>query len=628
MNSGPVETIRRTILDAVEMICVLPRLAVTAICLCLAGCKLPTNAQPNRSAPPTYYVGPQGDDGMEGTSLQTAWRTLPWAISQLRGGDTLTVLPGDYYLDDAGLVLDSLDGTAERPTRIVSQTPGKARLIVDPTRVSADAPPKNWENIGERLYSRPLRHPERLACGFAGDVYFHNYRRLDDLLAARNRTEGYHRGGDYFDGPDYGLAQENEQLFVKIPPGVDPDQIQFVWNGAPAVSIHRSPNLVFDGFCIEGRSTAIHVTAQSPGVMIRNCLFKGATYGVMTDADFSVIEWCELYFPGLSGFNRELMKRGTLIYYFMKDRGLEGGMVYSFKVPSPRFMEARYNYIHDMFDGDGLGQFDDSVIHHNVYHDCFDNAVELEPNVKGKAGRNLRFCENWISGYSRGIISHQQNGVTREQAIQGGWRMEGPHFVHHNIIIADGNYDQGWRPWTVIKCRPWNDTVKIHYYHNLILARTRTDLFWNDSKWQAGLANMEWKNNVLLFPKWISTAPPPFTGEANALVAPHSITRLVGPHGIHSEKMEIFGYHDTESFDPRPPEKSPILAIRVILLDTSFIDDLQNTTVGPFTPDTPAVNDWPRPHHRHFSAEPSSTRHFIPPDATMPQTKVPQSKAP
>lgn len=570
-------------------------------------------SQVDKSASPyigkTYYLAADGDDANDGKRVKAAWGTWSHASSALAPGDMLVVLPGIYDLGDGGITLSGLGPCPSgNPTRIVSQQPGTVTLKATAINNA------EWQPLDNGLYQLAYNDGTSIVCGFTGETYLHNYRSLQDLKDGRNKTEGYHRGGEYFNGPSYGLAYDEGNLYLKPPPGVQsPAGVQLVRATNPLVSIHNSPELIFDGFQLQGRSTAINIDQDSPGVAVHNCLILAATYGVMTDADNTLVAWCEFTVPGLDGFNEKLMEHGTYIYYFMKERGLEGGLVYSKKVPAPRFLEARYNYIHRVFDGDGLGQFDDSTIHHSIYHHCFDNAVEFEPNVKGKAGANLRFYLNRVSGYSRGYLSHQQNGVSREQAEQGGWHMEGPHYVHHNVIVADGNNKKnGWKPWTVIKSRPWNNNIAINYAHNLIYARTHANLFWSMPEWTSGLAGMHWQNNVILMPEGVVESPLPFTGTCNALFAPSPNPAFTGEYGLYVTDLSALKYRDNKpSVYPSPLRGSP-LTDHAERINAPWMHGFQNETIGPFAPNEAIDSGWPRPAARTFAPRDTVSERLYP----------------
>ncbi len=51
------------------------------------------------ASPSTYYVSPNGDDSNPGT-MEKPWKSLSVAVSRLKPGDTLILLPGEYLLRD------------------------------------------------------------------------------------------------------------------------------------------------------------------------------------------------------------------------------------------------------------------------------------------------------------------------------------------------------------------------------------------------------------------------------------------------------------------------------------------------------------------------------------------------
>lgn len=62
-----------------------------------------------------FYVAPDGSDAADGTSLETAWQTLPFAVHQITGGDTLYVRGGVYR---GRTVFTNNSGSVEAPIRI------------------------------------------------------------------------------------------------------------------------------------------------------------------------------------------------------------------------------------------------------------------------------------------------------------------------------------------------------------------------------------------------------------------------------------------------------------------------------------------------------------------------------
>uniref|UniRef100_UPI0035684F96 hypothetical protein n=1 Tax=Roseovarius sp. TaxID=1486281 RepID=UPI0035684F96 len=71
-----------------------------------------------------YFVGPQGDDSADGLSVEQAWGSLEHALAELKAGDTLYLLPGEY--DKA--VRASLAGADDAPIKLRGR--GKKPVLV------------------------------------------------------------------------------------------------------------------------------------------------------------------------------------------------------------------------------------------------------------------------------------------------------------------------------------------------------------------------------------------------------------------------------------------------------------------------------------------------------------------
>lgn len=65
--------------------------------------------------PHHYYVAPQGDDDASGESPVTAFATLQHALAQVQPGDTIHLLPGDYFEN----VISQVDGRVDAPITIM-----------------------------------------------------------------------------------------------------------------------------------------------------------------------------------------------------------------------------------------------------------------------------------------------------------------------------------------------------------------------------------------------------------------------------------------------------------------------------------------------------------------------------
>lgn len=68
--------------------------------------------------PHHYYVAPHGDDNATGESATTAFATLQRALDLVQPGDTIHLLPGDYFEN----VVSRVDGRADAPITLIGAT--------------------------------------------------------------------------------------------------------------------------------------------------------------------------------------------------------------------------------------------------------------------------------------------------------------------------------------------------------------------------------------------------------------------------------------------------------------------------------------------------------------------------
>jgi len=74
-----------------------------------------------------YFVAKSGDDSAAGTSEAAPLATITKGISVLKPGDTLTILPGEYF----EAVTTAISGTADAPITIRAQRPGTVTMRGD-----------------------------------------------------------------------------------------------------------------------------------------------------------------------------------------------------------------------------------------------------------------------------------------------------------------------------------------------------------------------------------------------------------------------------------------------------------------------------------------------------------------
>lgn len=267
----------------------MPQLPTLAVLLTLSGLiNLAVLAQSDVQPRRTLYVSPAGDDTHDGSTAETAWRSLSFAATQTEPGDLVLVAAGVYREQ---VVLDR-PGTAEAPI-VFRATPGEEVVVTaalpDTHWQQTQAASATWwttcEEAPARLLDRRTMRKsvmvfsQELAEEMPGSYYFdadskrlyvHPFQRLtpseagivvtgpDNLYAAgflvtasHNRIEGfvlpYHAAGLSFRyNPEHCVASGN-RLYGG-------DHGIFV-NGAKHLTLTNNDIFLNDGFGIELRSS-------------------------------------------------------------------------------------------------------------------------------------------------------------------------------------------------------------------------------------------------------------------------------------------------------------------------------------------------------------------------------------
>ncbi|MDH3664487.1 MAG: hypothetical protein OEU92_31485, partial [Alphaproteobacteria bacterium] len=435
------------------------------------------------------HVDQRAREGGDG-SQQHPLTTISAAAEIARGGDRIIVAPGTYYERPE---FENLGSTADQPVWIKAERPGEVTI----SAMWPDAAEGRvaWRAVGKGVYAAPHEAP---LFGHFEEAFLFRFNTVEDLLAAK--------AGDV-DMPPYGFGAENGLVYVRLPDGLDPNgqKLKFSAKKAAVLSVVNSAYVIIDGFRIEGagEGRCIAFDAESHHAIIRNTVMTSCRHGVRL-ADHGLIEWSEYSYPGFHAFAEDIRKRNgsaTAVYDLVKSyhakNWLEGGLAISFgRDHASKHTEFRYNFIHQTFDGEQLGQFEYASSHHNVYMHNYDNHVEFE-SWADHGARELRLHDSLLLAAALGPLSHQ------DASVKTG--MIGPHHVYRNVVF--GFDDHGWDSWTVIKSKVKNPSFKGLYYENNLLwsdGRSPDDdgtnqgpgyLFWDDQRRDV----FELKNNIIIF---------------------------------------------------------------------------------------------------------------------------------
>lgn len=592
------------------------------------------------------YVHPDlGDDANDGATPGKALRSLDKAIRGLQAGDMVVLGPGVFYTP--GVVLKGAAGTEERPIHLRAEPRGAATISSAWPDAAEGLVP--WKSEGEGLWSAPYpsraggtSQDRRAMGGFrsaSGSAYFlFGMRSLEDLLSpAVPLTWDAYTPATPMPWPGYGFALEGGRCWLRTPGAEDPNGRPVIIGGYTnfencLLSLDGSTHIVLDGIRFEGAGDkALRAYRNSPYTRIRNCIVEWCRIGFAPDDD-ALVEWCEYTYPGYKRFADDLKRLQVAnglhvlnpMFGFVKKyhgAGTEGHLTARAwtepkedrGVGSLR-CEARFNYIHETFDGQSLGGWSDSRSHHNVFVYQYDNAVEFEAGAPSQS-RNNRFDHNLVIAAQYGAISHQD---ATEQPM-------GPQWVERNVIL--GNFpsgytgpgrekhgdcdsaDDAWRPWVVSKFLAPNANA-ISYDHNLIWMQSG-GLLWLKPETAESRSKMNWRNNVLIFEQGLSQSlqHPGTRNLANVWVGPRPEPEIQGVDGQHLAAIGDLHLAGIADLDFRPQAGSPLLDRGLPLECYAPVPD-GRPDLGPFEAgeDPDRVGGvWPRPLERVFNTAPLQT---------------------
>ena len=226
-------------------------------------------------APATeYFIAPNGQDEQEGTSLQTAMKTIQSAIKRLHPGDVLTIAPGEYQQR----FTIPQKATIDRPMTIRAAIPGfsiiRGSVPIRPFQLVA----------GKRfVWATPSERPVyRIIEMDTGEAYLPAPAIIDM---------------DQF-RPSFLYNQNTRTLYIHTSDGRPPDQHQCAASVLPGPGVEvlgeyiHIEGLVIQGFYTDNpfdfhRSYGMSIKGRFNEV--RQCSFFHNGGGAMVDAKSSVV---------------------------------------------------------------------------------------------------------------------------------------------------------------------------------------------------------------------------------------------------------------------------------------------------------------------------------------------------
>lgn len=540
---------------------------------------------PNAAAGRIVYVSPAGNDANDCLAPSRACRTIQRGANVVRGGDRMIVGSGTYY---EAPTFTNLGSSATNPIWISAETPGG--VTISGMWKEAAQGQVVWLDEGGGVFS--AAHGPALFGSYNRGFLF-RFLSLTDLRNARVSA-----GGTVVYTPAHGFAHENGRLFMKLPGGVDPNGRSVLFSSPTwgesgtrdVVRVSGSPYVILDGFRIEGSGTfCAGFSADSSFPTVRNTVFEYCRYGMQLP-NSSLVEWSEYAYPGFRDFaeavrvaNGGSMRVFDLVKVYHPGT-MEGGLADTYGTSgTARNAEFRYNYLHETFDGESLGDFEDSESHHNVYEFNYDDHVEME-SWAGHSSRNLRLHDSLF--LSAGLISHQEASIV------------GPHYVYRNVAYFRDTH--GATNWTIIKSKAPNATGGIYYYHNVLWGQN-SELFWQEES----RAHLHFRNNLIVFQQnYNSQTSTALDSDYNLLINNVTKSFLSGPNGAYvGTNPGSLGFLDVSMLNFGILATSPAVNRGVSL--PGFNDGAPGgPDIGAFESGVNPGNQWPRPRGTVFTSTP------------------------
>ena len=531
-----------------------------------------------------YVDAASGNDANDCLASNRACRTIQRGAGVVRGGDQMVVGPGVYYERP---IFQNLSSSSSSPVWIRAEPTGSARI--SGMWKEAALGQVSWQDETGGVYS--AAHGPALF-GAYNNVYLFRFNNVTELRNAKALT-----ASGTVNTPAYGFAVASGRIYVKLPAGTNPNGKPVLFSTpswgetgiAEVVKVVGSPYVILDGFRIEGSGTfCVTFSQDSVGPTVRNTVLEHCRYGLQLPSS-SLVEWTEYLYPGFHDFaeavrvaNGGVLKVYELVKEYHPDAWLEGGLAdtYGSASSTSRACLFRYNFLHEAFDGESLGDFEYSESHHSVYMYNYDDQIEME-SWAGTGSRELRLHDSLF--LSAGRISHQETSLI------------GPQYVYRNVWYGYDNH--GWPNWTILKTKAANATGGIYFYHNLLWGDD-TELFWQEES----RAHLHFRNNILVF-RHNRNNPTTTTldSDYNLLVNDTDKPWLYGSHGLYKgTSPSVLGLLDVANLNfgilPGSPAENRGMAL------PGFNDGAPGgPDLGPFEAGLDPGIEWPRPRRTVFT---------------------------
>lgn len=385
----------------------------------------------NPLVPGAKYVSPSGKNSNPG-SRAFPWKTLKYALSHIKGGDTLYLREGTYWETWLGT---NLTGSALDPT-VITNFPGEKPVIDGGLKAFRQLGNTDWELVDAKihLYRSVAAFKMKSVSGKfedQGEIYsLSQYQNMNDLTTT---NEFVGRGPRYV-GPGVHYNSTNRRIYIRLQPSreqslngvsfavpvnLDPRQTRlFLNNETIALKLKKGTSyLTFSGIDIANHYHgfraigADHITFSDLSITMSYgaILLDAGSHHILVDnvtvnAFFPPwVAWTDM--KGSDGQYRPVSR--------VKPSGVSGT-----GNPLIHDIEIRNSLFNKVFDGHVFDGYNINI-HHNTYS-VLDDTVQIGTN-----SYEVEIHHNKIFGPG---VSHNGRG---DSSIAPGTK-----YIHHNIIDA------------------------------------------------------------------------------------------------------------------------------------------------------------------------------------------------
>lgn len=339
-----------------------------------------------------YHVAPSGDDGRDGRSLASAFRTLRRALEVILAGEKILLHAGQYNEGDMELYPGSsgeAEATAAQPI-VIESAPGEQAILdgSDFEFVPQWEPFDPAHGVYRTVTARQPYH------AYLNGGHLYHFGVLDHL-----RTNRWSQMSGFF--------ADGSNLYVRLEDGgpIGTNRItipRFTFALTLAVSHYQIRDLEFRFYGYD-RDPAAIVLDNASSNRIERCAFHhtGTGISIRHDSIHNTIQQCRFNEWPVDTMMWDAIKQGEP---FGSEPYETGGVVISGDHTLYYGNVIRSNRFEHMFDGahlfsdDAATPTEDLDFHDNLILDCGDDGIETDG-----VGSNCRIYSNTFSNFLTGI---------------------------------------------------------------------------------------------------------------------------------------------------------------------------------------------------------------------------------